>query len=222
MKETFERLFNLIKGNKTIILTILVTLFVMTLYLLKSGDDELSLFVESLGILVVFFCVFAIIIIIPLTITIIFLAGLLIYKVIQHAFDKSGSRIPLLLLIGGTVLAVMLPPLPLAEEASFIIYRKDYEHIVTLAKANQLEHGADCRAAFELPPGYKHLSENCIFVYDYAGNINIEFSPYNYAFALNYFENPDDITKSRDCDFRGFVWKKINENWYVCKLSHTW
>ena len=191
---------------------------------MRGGDDEFSLFMEALGILVVFFCGMLIIVIgivIPLV-------GYLIFKVIQHGFRKDGSLIPLVLLVGGALVAFTLPLPPLAEEASFNKHQEDYEYIVALAESNQLEHGNGCLAdspssyAFKVPEGYEHLSEGCIFVSYYSGNINVEFSPYDYAMALNYFENPNDLTKSRDCDFRGHVWKKINENWYVCKLSHTW
>jgi hypothetical protein len=223
MKSTFESISDQIKSKQTSILTVLVILFTITIYLIRSGDDEFSLFMESLGILVVFFCGMLIILIgiaIPLV-------GYLIFKVIQHGFRKDGSLIPLVLLVGGTVSAFVLPLPPLAEEVSFTKHQKDYEHIVALAKSNQLEHGNDCLAdspsfyAYKVPEGYEQLSEDCIFVLYYSGNINVEFSPYDYAVALNYFENPNDVTKSRDCDFRGHVWKKINENWYICKLSPT-
>ncbi|HLO16647.1 MAG TPA: hypothetical protein VK206_17570 [Anaerolineales bacterium] len=224
MKSTLKHLAMWIEEKQTIILAVLVILCTVTIYWIRGAGDEFSLFMEALGILVVFFCG----ILIPIIGIAIILASLLLYKVIRHTFDKNGSVIPLLVLVGSTILAATLPLPPIAEEASFLKYRADYEHLVTLAKANQLEHGNDCLAdsasfyAFKLPEGYEHLSQDCIFVLKYSSNINVEFSPYNYAVALNYFENPGDVTKSRDCDFRGGVWKKINENWYVCKLAHTW
>lgn len=224
MKSIVEWVSNQFKNKKTIILSALVILSTTVIYLIRGGDDEFSLFMEALGILLVFFCA----ILIPLIGIAIFMAGLLVFKVIQHGFMKDGSLIPLVLLVGCTVLAFILPLPPLAEEASFNKHQEDYEHIVTLAKSKQLEHGNGCNAdspssyAFKVPEGYEHLSEDCIFVDYYSSNINVEFMPYDYAVALNYFENPSDVSNSRDCDFRGYVWKKINENWYVCKLSHTW
>jgi hypothetical protein len=164
---------------------------------------------------------------IPIIGFVVFLAGLLVYKVIRHGLDKNGSPIPLLILIGGIILAIILPLPPLPEEIAYIRYQKDYEYIVTLAKSHQYKNVDDC---VEVPEGYEHLSteyqrfsKNCISVIFYtSGNINVEFNPYEYAVVLNYFENPDDVKKSRDCDFRGQVWKQINEHWFVCKLSHTW
>ena len=221
---SFKQAFSHVKEKRTLSLILSVTVFVVCIYLIRGGGDEFSLFLESLSMLVVFFCVVSI----PIVGFVVFMAGRLIYKVIRHGFEKNGSFIPLILLISGTFLAVILPLPPLAEEASFNTHREDYEYIVALAKANQLGHGNGCNAntpsfyAYKIPDGYEHLSEDCVFVLYYSGNINVEFSPYDYAVALNYFENPSDVTRSRDCDFRGHIWKRINENWYVCKLSHTW
>lgn len=224
MKAAFEMIVQELKDQKTKTLSIWSILFAVTIYLVRGGGDEFSLFLESLSILVVFFCA----IFVPAVGITIFFAGRLVYKVIRHRLDKNGSHLPLLLLVSGTFLASVVPTPPIAEEASFTKHRTDYEYVVALAKSNQLVHGNRCLAdspsfqAFEVPGGFEHLSESCIYVHDYAGNINVEFTPYRYSVALNYFENPSDLTKSRDCDFRGSVWSRINENWYVCKLSHTW
>ncbi len=223
MKLNIEWASNQIKSKKTLILTALVFLFDTTLYLVRGSKDELSTSMDVLDILVVVFC--------PLLIALagifVLLAGLLIFKVIQHGFRKSGSLIPLISLVAGTVLAYNLPIPSLPEEALFNKHQEDFEYIVMLAKSNQLEHGDECLAdfppsyyAYKIPEGYEYLSEECIFVSYYADDINVEFSPYYYAVVLNYFEDPNDVTKNDDCAYEGPVWrKKINRNWYVCKKS---
>ncbi len=224
MKIVFERIQYQIKERKTLTLSVLSILFAVTVYLIRSGDDEIGTFMEALSILVVFFCAF----LIPVIGIGVYLTGLLILKAFRHCFENNGSYIPLLLLISGTVLAFTLPLPPLAEEALFIKYQNDYEHIITMVKSNQFGDVDDCKAnspssyKFDVPKGFEHLSEGMISVFCYPDGINVEFASNNYSVSLNYFENPSNIINSRNCDFRSGILKKINENWYVCKLIHTW
>jgi len=51
MKSTLENIFDQIKSKQTSILTVLVILFTVTMYLIRGGGDEFSLFMEALGIL---------------------------------------------------------------------------------------------------------------------------------------------------------------------------
>jgi hypothetical protein len=224
MKIVYEKMKYQIKEKRTLSLSVFSVLFATTIYLMRSSSDEFGYFMDALSILLVFFCAF----LVPVIGIGIYISGLLILKVFRHSFENNGSFTPILLLVSGTVLAFTLPLPPLAEEALFIKYQNDYEHIITMVKSNQFGDVNDCKAnspssyKFETPKGFEHLSEGMISVFCYPDGINVGFASYNYSVSLNYFENPSNIINSRNCDFRSGVLKKINENWYVCKLMHTW
>ncbi len=138
-----------------------------------------------------------------------------------YVFKLHGHLSPGLFLVGGLLLARLLPIPPTPEEISFSRQRVEYEQIVELARRNQLRQDNDCLAPGQfLPPAhYYQWSGECIGVKQQNG-IVVEFAPRSLERPIIYLENP---TRDKfppcwnDSVFRADIFIQLSKHWYICK-----
>ena len=109
------------------------------------------------------------------------------------------------------------PPIP--EMEHFLQYRADYEHVVELAKNDQLRRaGPDCPAGYQPPRVYEHVSAaRCMFLnQDLEHGLRVEFTPLDGSgyHDVTYVEIDEG---SNPCGYKSHVEQKIDDHWYVCE-----
>ena len=139
--------------------------------------------------------------------------------VIIYMFKARGHFSLGLFLVGGVLLAGLLPVPPTPEEISFSWQRAGYDQIVELARNNQLEQGNDCleQNEFLASSSYYQWSGECIRVQQYDGLV-VEFAPRSLERPIVFVENPTSdqfLPCWSESDSR--VFKQLSEHWYICK-----
>jgi hypothetical protein len=144
-----------------------------------------------------------------------------------HLFRFHRHISLVLVLICGYLFARFFPVPPTPEEILFSWQKPKYEEIVELARTRQLQHDDTCQQPnqFTPPSGYIQWSDECIHVERQYGML-VEFAPRNFERPLIYVENPEgDISVFSICNgvngreriHEGFVFKQLNEHWFICK-----
>jgi hypothetical protein len=109
----------------------------------------------------------------------------------------------------GALLAWYLPEPPLREEIKLYFNRNRYEQIVEEGRPIYL---AGERKCIDLEFKDRNLAFKCVFVEEnYA-----EFNIYRDIFSLVYSYDKQK-PQAVDCDWNGYVWKQIDEHWFICK-----
>ncbi len=128
---------------------------------------------------------------------------------IRAVMSRQPNGLLLFALIIGAFFAWYFPKPPLREEIKLFFNRNRYEQIVEQGRPIYLAGDRKC-----IEPEFKDrdLAFTCVLVEkNYA-----EFNIYRDLFSLVYSY---DKQKPRgvDCDWNGYVWKQIDEHWFVCK-----
>ncbi len=111
--------------------------------------------------------------------------------------------------IVGALFAWYTPEPPLREEVKLSLNRGRYEEIAEQSRSIYLAGDNDC---VELASTDRDLAWNCVIV---EGNHAI-FDVYRDSFSLVYSYDGQNPTAA-DCGWNGSVWKRIDQNWFICK-----
>jgi succinate dehydrogenase/fumarate reductase cytochrome b subunit len=181
--------------------------FAVLIYIYRAQSDEFLL----MGLAGAFIVIFSFPFLSILFLWFIAHLFLALRYIIQEKKYKNIATLSVLLI----VMAFLLPVPLLREHSLYLSHKEEYMTLVRLAQSDQLSHNDHCKHSLAAPEEYKKLTGDCIFVNE-KGNI-VEFKPYTYLVTLSYVEVPSDIFKSSTCYKNGYIWKEINQNWYVCK-----
>ncbi|MBI1260058.1 MAG: hypothetical protein GC204_21530 [Chloroflexi bacterium] len=145
------------------------------------------------------------------------------------ASRRARHPAPALVLLVGSVLALILPLLPLPlpifpEQEFFAAHQADFEQVVTLARQDQLEcapDGSDCTTAGrKLPAEYQSLSRFGYVEVDhdvYAG-LTVRFQPLDSTYPVIYFETADSRNRwlSSICAPTARWTRQLEYHWFLC------
>jgi hypothetical protein len=112
-------------------------------------------------------------------------------------------------LVIGAFFAWYTPEPPLREEMKLTFNRSRYEQIVEQGRSSYASGKNDC---IELADNDKDLAWTCVIV---EGNF-AKFDVYPDVFSLVYSYDEQAPTAA-DCDWNGYVWKRIDKNWFICR-----
>ncbi len=142
---------------------------------------------------------------------------------VVRSLFQTRSLIPTAVLAVGIFLAfqVPMPPRPdTPEKLHFLKYRADFEQVVEMARAGELEPGQpDCPNGFHPPEGLEHVSaEGCIYIWRLSERgMTVEFNPLEpFYHPLVYIEN---ASAKQPCDGDAVIEQKIDAHWYVCQVD---
>lgn len=132
---------------------------------------------------------------------------------------------PVLVFLCGILIVFFLPlpsflrwVKPFPEEEIFRQYRANFEHVVELARQDDLVH--DDRyinnAWYVLPTEFQHLSlENSLIVYN-RPSLVVVFEPTDYYYPIVYVDDPEAINQTSECYYDGNVERQLDVHWYLC------
>jgi hypothetical protein len=136
---------------------------------------------------------------------------------------QTRSPVPTLVLAMGIFLAfqVPMPPRPdTPEKRHFLTYRADFEHVVEMARAGELEPGqSECPNGYQPPKGLEHVSaEGYIYIWQSSERgLTVEFNPLApFYHPVVYIEH---TSAKQPCDGDAVVEQKIDAHWYVCQVE---
>lgn len=128
---------------------------------------------------------------------------------IRAIISKAPNGLLLSVVLIGPLLAWVIPRPPLREEVKLFLNRSRYEYVVESNRQIYIAHEDAC---IELKPEDKDLAFGCVLFRDnYAS-----FKVYRGVFSLVYSFDKQ-TPQAVQCDWNGYVWKRLDENWFICK-----
>jgi hypothetical protein len=134
---------------------------------------------------------------------------ILFFNGIRALFKPQTNGLLLLTVIIGALFAWYMPEPPTREEVKLFLNRDRYERVTEQGRSIFLAGKKDC---IELSSKDKDLAYTCVFIEENYARFNI----YRDVFSLVYSYDKR-VPTAVDCDWNGYVWKQIDENWFVCK-----
>jgi hypothetical protein len=127
----------------------------------------------------------------------------------------------LTILAVATTIVVACSPTPAQDRPEMQLLearRSDYEHLVQLARQDQLPHSEKCSGfSFSPPEGYEALARECIVVGTYNW-FSVSFAPQDARHQIVYMDDPSKVKFHSACETQdGVILRQFDANWFLCR-----
>lgn len=142
-------------------------------------------------------------------------AIVILSALILYASRHAGYSLPIVLFLGGSLLALLAPLPPVARGDPLSAQRMDYEAVVQLAQQHRLVAHPSCARGYELPVQYQDLAEACVIVIEDPA-LAMVFNPPRTHRLLIYAATEAALERLMQCCLpKGSMVEQADRPWYL-------
>jgi len=145
---------------------------------------------------------------IPVLLGMVYWLILLLYGIRAMLMPKPNGLLFFIIILGA-FFAWYMPEPPMREEIKLFFNRSRYEQIAEQGRARSLAGKREC---IELAYKDRDLAARCVFVEENYASFQIYRDVFSLVYSYDY-----QTPKAVECGWNGYVWKRIDLTWFICK-----